>query len=77
MYFFSLKKVYTDTQSRTTILLKCKHYCMLSKRYSSKYFLSLGECLSENNQQLLIHACGMRFSLCKMTTNNIQTTDNQ
>ena len=78
IYFSSLNKVYTEIQSRTTLLLKCKHYCMLSKHYLSKYFFSLGKCLLENNQQLIINARHIRFWLCKMTsTNNIRTTDNQ
>ena len=33
IYLSRLNKVYTEIQSRTTLLLKCKHYCMLSKRY--------------------------------------------
>ena len=75
IYFSSLNKVYTEIQSRTTLLLKCKHYCMLSKHYLSKYFFSLGKCLLENNQQLIINARHIRFWLCKMTsTNNIRTT---
>ena len=47
IYLSSLNKVYTEIQSRTTLLLKCKHYCMLSKHYQSKYFFSLGERLLE------------------------------
>ena len=78
IYFSSLNKVYTEIKSRTTLLLKYKHYCMLSKHYLSKYFFSLGKCLLENNQQLIINARHIRFWLCKMTsTNNIRTTDNQ
>ena len=49
IYFSSLNKVYTKIQSWPTLLLKCKHYCLISKHYLSKYFFSLGEHLLENN----------------------------